>query len=154
MSAPGAGTISTNAEPAEAPAFVDTNVLVYAFDESDPRRQSLAKPLIASLMESDRLCLSTQILQELVVTVTRKIERRWTVENALLKLDDLASWRLFVIDYRAIRDAVLLARDATISFWDALVVIAAARSGAEVLYTEDLNHGQTIAGVRVVNPFR
>jgi predicted nucleic acid-binding protein len=103
---------------------------------------------------SDRLRLSVQVLQELFVTMTRKAARPWSVDQAVEVLDDLAAWPVLSPDYPAIRDAALLCRDATISFWDALVVTAAARSGAEVLYTEDLNHGQVIAGVRVVDPFR
>jgi predicted nucleic acid-binding protein len=58
-----------------------------------------------------------------------------------------------MIDYPSIRAAVGLAAQARISFWDALVVVAAARAGAAILYTEDLNHGQEILGVRIVNPF-
>ena len=69
-------------------------------------------------------------------------------------LEDLTAWPLVVIDYTAIRSAAELADRARISFWDALVVVAAAQSGASVLYTEDLNHGQEILGVRIKNPFR
>jgi predicted nucleic acid-binding protein len=58
-----------------------------------------------------------------------------------------------VIDYAAIRAAVALADQAKLSFWDALVVVAASRTGAEALYTEDLNDGQQILGVRIINPF-
>jgi len=58
-----------------------------------------------------------------------------------------------VVDYGTIREAAVLARDAVVSFWDALIVVAAARSGARRLYTEDLNHGQKILGVEIVNPF-
>jgi predicted nucleic acid-binding protein len=139
---------------ADGPVFVDTNVLVYAFDEGETVRREKAGRLLEELMGADRLRLSAQVLQELFVTMTRKAARPWTVADAVGVLDDLAAWPVLSPDYPAIRDAALLSRDATISFWDALVVIAAARSGAEVLYTEDLNHGQTIAGVRVVDPFR
>jgi predicted nucleic acid-binding protein len=102
-------------------------------------------------LEQDRICLSTQILQELYVTLTRKAGI--PVETALSVLDDLSQWLVFSVDYRAIRDAVIIARDSCLSFWDALLVSAANRLGAAVLLTEDLNHGQTIAGVEVRNPF-
>ena len=69
-------------------------------------------------------------------------------------LEDLTAWPIVVIDFAAIRNAAELAERATVSFWDALVVVAAARSGAGVLYTEDLNHGQEMIGVRIANPFR
>ena len=74
-------------------------------------------------------------------------------EEALAVVEDLAAWPLMVVDYAAIRAAVGLADQAKLSFWDALVVVAAARAGAAVLYTEDLNDGQEILGVRIRNPF-
>jgi len=141
------------ADEASAPAFVDTNILVYAFDSTDPTRQSSAAQLLSRLMDEDRLCLSTQVLQEFYVTMTRKARPPWTPERALAKLDDFAAWPVITSDLSLIREAVLLSRDAIVSFWDALVVVAAARSGADTLYTEDLNDGQILGGVRIVNPF-
>jgi predicted nucleic acid-binding protein len=104
-------------------------------------------------MEEDRLRVSTQVLQELFVTLTRKVSQPCSSAEALAVLEDLAAWPLMAVDYAAIRAAVGLAGQATISFWDALVVVAAARAGAAVLYTEDMNDGQEILGVRVSNPF-
>ena len=137
----------------EAPAFVDTNVLVYAFDSSDPTRHRSAAQLLSLLMDGDRLRLSTQVLQEFYVTMTRKARPPWTPERGLAKLDDFAAWPVITSDLSLIREAVLLSRDAVLSFWDALIIVAAVRSGADTLYTEDLNHGQVVRGVRVVNPF-
>jgi len=138
----------------EAPAFADANILVYAFDSSDPTRHRSAADLLSRLMDSDRLRLSTQVLQEFYVTMTRKVQPPWSPDRALSKLDDFAAWPVITTDFPMIREAVLLSRDAVISFWDALVVVAAARSGAGILYTEDLNDGQILRGVRVANPFR
>lgn len=139
-----------NADP---PAFVDTNVLVYAFDTSDPRRQ-IARDLLARLLDEDRLRLSTQVLQEFYVTVTRKIARPLAPGEALKIMDDFASWPVVQLDYPLIREAVLTATEAQLSFWDGLIVVAARRADAALLYTEDLNHGQEIRGVKVVDPFR
>src|SRR5689334_678955 len=133
--------------------FVDTNVLVYAFDKSSSPKKDAAQRLIDELMEEDRLRVSTQVLQELFVTLTRKVKQPCTGEEALAVLEDLTAWPLMVVDYTAIRLAVGLADQAKLSFWDALVVISAARAGAAVLYTEDLNDGQEILGVRISNPF-
>jgi len=133
--------------------FVDTNVLVYAFDKSGSPKQRGAQRLMNELMEQDRLRVSTQVLQELYVTLTRKAMRPCSSEEALAVVEDLAAWPLMVVDYAAIRAAVGLADQAKLSFWDALVVVAAARAGAAVLYTEDLNDGQEILGVRIRNPF-
>jgi predicted nucleic acid-binding protein len=134
-------------------SFVDTNVLVYAFDKSSSAKKRVAALLLNELMEDDRLRVSTQVLQELFVTLTRKVSQRCSNEEALRVLEDLAAWPLMVVDFAAIRAAIELAHQAQLSFWDALVVVAAARSGAAVLYTEDLNDGQEILGVRITNPF-
>ena len=138
----------------EASAFVDTNVLVYAFDSTDPTRHRAAEQLLSRLMDDDRLRLSTQVFQEFYVTMTRKARPPWSPDRTLAKLDDFAAWPVIAADLPLVREAVLLSRDAVLSFWDALIVTAAARSGARTLYTEDLNHGQILRGVRVVNPFR
>jgi predicted nucleic acid-binding protein len=134
-------------------SFVDTNILVYAFDRSNSPKKRIAQRLMNELMEQDRLRVSTQVLQELFVTLTRKAKPPCSNEEALAVLEDLTAWPLVMIDYPSIRAAVGLAAQARISFWDALVVVAAARAGAAILYTEDLNHGQEILGVRIVNPF-
>ena len=133
--------------------FVDTNVIVYAVEKSESPKKRIAQRLLGELMDEDRLRVSTQVLQELFVTMTRKATVRCTVEEALTILEDLTAWPLTVVDYAAIRAAAGLTGEADLSFWDALVVVAAARSGASVLYTEDLNDGQEILGVRITNPF-
>lgn len=137
----------------EGPAFVDTNVFVYSFDPTEPHRQQIAQALLDRLRVEDRLCLSTQILQEFYVTMTRKVRKGWTAEEAMAALDALSALPIVVVDPPLIRRAALLARAQLLSFWDSLMVVAAARIGAPVLYSEDLNHGQVIAGVQVVNPF-
>ncbi len=134
-------------------SFVDTNVLVYAFDKSSSPKKRVAQQLMNELMEEDRLRLSTQVLQELFVTLTRKVSQPCSTEEALALLEELSAWPLMIIDYSAIRAAGSLAHKVQLSFWDALVVVAAARTGAGVLYTEDLNHGQEILGVQIRNPF-
>ncbi len=133
--------------------FVDTNVLVYGFDKSSSPKKRVAQRLLTELMEEDRLRVSTQVLQELFVTLTKKVSQRCSTEEALAVLEDLTAWPLMVIDYAAVRAAVGLADQARLSFWDALIVVSAARAGAAVLYTEDLNDGQEILGVRICNPF-
>jgi len=151
VSGTGAVTISMTGE--RALGFVDTNVLVYAFDKTSSPKKLAAQRLINELMEKDLLRVSTQVLQELFVTLTRKVSQPCSIEEALAVLEDLAAWPLMVVDYPAIRAAVELADRAKFSFWDALIVVAAARTGATVLYTEDLNDGQEILGLRISNPF-
>ena len=133
--------------------FVDTNVLVYALADDDPKRSPLAQKLVRELMTAQVFRTSLQVFQELFVTLTRKIRTPLTAEQVVRYLDQIAAWPVVVLDYRGVRDAIELSSSATVSFWDALVVVAAARCGARRLYTEDLQHGQTILGVEVVNPF-
>ena len=133
--------------------FVDTSMLVYAFDKSSSPKRRVAQQLVNQLMTEDTLRVSTQVLQELFVTLTRKVSQPCSNDEALAVLEDLTAWPLMAVDYAAIRAAVRLADEAKLSFWDALIVVAAARTGAAVLYTEDLNDGQEILGVRISNPF-
>lgn len=142
-----------NDDPSAA-SFVDTNILVYAFAGNDAARSPVAHALLRDLMEAKTLCTSTQVLQELFVVLTRKTRNSMTAEQALRYLDRVARFPVFTLDYSVVRQAAELCQSAKLSFWDALLVVAAARSRARYLYTEDLQHGQKILGVEIVNPFR
>jgi predicted nucleic acid-binding protein len=136
----------------KARVFVDTNIVVYALTRGADSRHAKSQEVLRELLSEERSCLSTQVLQETFVTLTKKAGL--SVESVLADIDDLAKWPVFPVDVGAIREAGLLMRTTAISFWDSLLVVSARRMGAEALYTEDLNHGQVIGGVRVVNPFR
>jgi len=138
---------------AAALCFVDTNVFVYALAADDPRRSPVAQKLVRELAAAKSLRTSTQVLQELYVTLTRKVRTPLTAEQALRYMDQIAAWPVVLIDYGAVRAAAELSSSASLSFWDALVVVAATKAGATRLYSEDLQDGQTILGVLVVNPF-
>lgn len=135
-------------------SFVDTNVLVYAFSADDEKRSRQARDLLDGLMRANSLRTSTQVLQELFVTLTRKGARPILHRDALKSLDLIAQFPVFQVDYPAIHAAAELHRQHRLSFWDALIVVATSRSKTERLYTEDLQHGQKILGVEIVNPFR
>ena len=136
------------------PSFVDTNIFVYAVAEDEPERRRVAQNLLESLAEDDALLGSTQVLQELYSVLTAKIKRRFTPAQALDYLDRIAKAPMISIDYSMIRDAARLSARDQLSFWDALIVAAAERSGAKRLYSEDLQHGRKIHGIEVLNPFR
>jgi len=136
------------------PSFVDTNVLVYAVADDDPVRQLAAQTLVDTLAAAQALHTSTQVLQELYVVLTRKVRRKFTSAEAIDYLDRIARAPVTTTDYRMVRQAAELSDRDAFSFWDALVLVAAARSGATRLYTEDLQHGRTVLGVEIVNPFR
>ena len=136
------------------PAFLDTNILVYAWEKGDSHRKQTAARLLDHLTETNQLRLSTQVLQELYVTLTRKLRPARKSAEALAILDHLSQWPITALGLDSIRTAATLSESATLSFWDALIIVGAAHSGAQTLYSEDLNHGQLIHGVRIVNPFR
>ena len=138
----------------EALAFVDTNIFVYAVAGDADERADMAAKLIRQLVVGGRLRTSAQVLQEIFVTLTRKIERKLTPAAALHYIEGVAEHPVVGVDFALMRAAIGLTMKASISYWDALIVAAADRSGADILYTEDLRHNQKMLGVRIVNPFR
>ncbi|HLA16922.1 MAG TPA: PIN domain-containing protein [Candidatus Limnocylindrales bacterium] len=133
--------------------FVDTNVLIYAYDRSAGHKRSIARSRLADLWETHTGVLSAQVLQEFYVNVTRKLARPLSAVRARHIVTDYASWPMHLVEATDIIRASEVEQRHGISFWDALVVVAASRLGAARLLTEDLGHGQVIAGVRIENPF-
>jgi predicted nucleic acid-binding protein len=133
--------------------FVDTNVVVYAYDLTAGKKHSIAKQALIDLWRSGRGLISTQVLQELYVTLTRKIPLPLKTAPAREIIEDMLTWDIVVNDGESILQAIVLESREKLSFWDALVVAAAGRGGAGILLSEDLPSGRTIAGVRIVNPF-
>lgn len=133
--------------------FLDTNVLVYALDDSEPAKQDIAKRVLASDRYGE-FVLSAQVLGELYVTVTRKLVEPMSESDAADGIDRLGSYLVVPVDAVLVGNAIRTSRSARLSYWDGLVVAAAERAGCELLLTEDLNDGQKIGSVRVKNPFR
>jgi predicted nucleic acid-binding protein len=96
--------------------------------------------------------LSTQVLQELCVNLRRKAVKPLTVEETRSLIDDYSDWEIVVNTHNSVIEALTIESRYQVSFWDALIVHAAERSGAAILYSEDLSDGQTYGSVRVVNP--
>ena len=136
-----------------APLFVDTNVLIYAYDVRACDRHAVAKTLVADLWRLGRGTLSTQVLQEFYVNATRKIPVPLSRAEARRVIRQYCVWPVVTVVPADVVDASEVEERHQISFWDALIVVAARRSGASVLVSEDLGAGQTVAGIRVVNPF-
>ena len=134
--------------------FLDTNILIYAYDRSAGAKHETAKALVLDLWRSGHGMLSTQVLQEFFVTVTRKLRTPIARAQAREVVRAYAPWVVSPTTPETILRATELSEAAGIDFWDALIVAAAEQSGAETLYSEDLNDGQLIAGVRIVNPLR
>ena len=133
--------------------FVDTNVLVYAHDRSETRKQPLAQALLEGLWASRTGTVSTQILSEFYVVATRRFDPPMSRRAAREVVALYATWPLVQVDLPLILAASQLEERHRLSFWDALVVEAGRRAGATRLVTEDLPGARRIGGVRIENPF-
>lgn len=133
-------------------AFLDTNVLVYAVDESEPEKRDAARRLLAST-DHGEFVLSAQILSEFYVVATRRLAQPMAEDVAATAVDQLSLLPVVPIDPALVKNAIELSRSSQVSYWDGLILAAAARGGCRRLLTEDLNDGQTIGSVQIENPF-
>jgi predicted nucleic acid-binding protein len=133
--------------------FVDTNVLLYAYDRSTGARHVQARDLVSRLGRARHGALSVQVLQEFYVNAVRKVAVPLTPAEARSRLRVLSRWSVHAPLPPDVIAASSISEDHGISFWDAMIVRSAAELGCTVLWTEDLNDGQSIGGVRVTNPF-
>ena len=131
--------------------FIDTNILVYALDKAEPKKQEKARELLRKT-ESDRLgVISTQVLQEYYVVATQKLK----VEPELTKriISSLSKFEVIIINQPIIEKAIDISISNKISFWDALIISSAVAARCRIIWTEDLNHGQSINKIKIENPF-
>ncbi len=132
--------------------FIDTNILIYAHDVDAPAKREIANQVLDELWAERTGALSVQVLQEFYVNVTRKIARPLAKASARRVVDAYAIWAVDVTP-ADISNAFRIEDQARIGFWDALIVACALKSGATSILSEDLNAGQRIAGISIVNPF-
>jgi len=130
--------------------FVDTNIIIYAHDLKELKKRKIASSLLESLWNSNiKPAISIQVLQELFVNLNRFLAPR--------EVDDLISlyknWDVVEISLPIFEKSILISRKYKFSFWDSLILGAAIHKEVKILYTEDLNHGQIVEGVKIVNPF-
>lgn len=133
--------------------FFDTNVLVYLFDADSPGKRKTARALLEKHSEAGDILLSTQVLQEFYVTVTRKLSRPLDAAAAATVVSSFTELPVVQIDSKLVLSAIYRSRNSQLSFWDALIVQAAVEGDASTLYSEDMQHGQMFDGLRVANPF-
>jgi predicted nucleic acid-binding protein len=132
-------------------SFFDTNVLVYAEDPSDPRKREIATNLIVHHLRQRTGVLSVQVLQEYFVSATGKLKREITLVRQ--QVEFFTHFQVVEPTAEDVLAAIDLRRLYGFSIWDALILRAAKKAGCRVLLSEDMQHGQTIDGVRIVNPF-
>ena len=133
--------------------FIDTNVFVYVFDDDSAAKQTTARQLVEQISTDGSAVISTQVLQEFYVTVTRKLRRPMEPQDALRACTELCRLAMVQTDSSLIVRAVERSVDGPMSLWDALILEAALEAGAAIVMTEDMQHGRNYGGVRIVNPF-
>ncbi len=134
--------------------LVDTNVLVYAYDRSEPEKQRRASWILDRLASARIGVIDTQILAEFFVAVTRKISIPLSIDEAYERIQNYAgSWPVLRISEMVVLEAVRGVRDYQFSFWDAQVWAAARLNQIAVVLSEDFNTGSQIEGISFVNPF-
>lgn len=133
--------------------FIDTNILVYAYDMDAGVKHLKAKKLMQEYWETEDGVISTQVLQEFYVTVTRKLPNPLSKQIARDVVQTYRAWHIYRPNIEDILTASEFEQRHQFSFWDGLIMVAAQMSGATTLITEDLQDGRQINSVKIVNPF-
>ena len=136
----------------DGPYFLDSNVLIYAFDTAEPAKRERSRALIASLPPG-AIVLSAQVINEFYFTVTRKLRPAVPPAAAEEAVRGLSGFRILPVDYRLSLAAMELVRKQQLSIWDALIVESAIDGGCRTLFSEDLQNGRKYGPVTVTNPF-
>jgi predicted nucleic acid-binding protein len=133
--------------------FFDTNVLVYLFDAGSPVKQKRAREILQGAVADGTAVLSSQVLQEFYVTVTRKLAPSVEEDTAEQAVRDLGTLPVVTPDTSMILQAIARSKRKRMSFWDSLIIETALASGASILLSEDLQHDAVYDGVTIRNPF-
>jgi Predicted nucleic-acid-binding protein, contains PIN domain len=134
--------------------FLDTNILVYAYDISSGSKHDVARNIVTDLWNSRNGVLSIQVLQEFFVNVTKKIPNPLDIKTAGDIIRDFLLWEIIDNDGELMLAAIDIQSRHRYSFWDSLIIAAAVKIEASVLLTEDLKNGQIIEDVIIKNPFK
>ncbi len=133
--------------------FVDTNILLYSRDASEPEKQAVAITRLAELWEARTGRLSVQVLNEYFVNVTRKLDPGLSPAEAWDDIEALSAWNPLPIDMAILTRSYAVQNRYQLSWWDAMIIAAAEAAGCSRLLTEDLSHGSSYLGIIVENPF-
>ena len=136
-----------------ASCFLDTNILVYSVDEKDKIKQKVARDLIVSLVRNEDAIISTQTLQEFYNAATKKLIASKKDAGLFVKqFSDISPVHSNTVN--DVLTAIDISDASQLSFWDSLILASAKSCGCSTVYSEDLNDGQTVNGVKIVNPFK
>jgi len=134
--------------------FIDTNILIYAHDLDAGKKHTIAVEIIKDIWEGRNGVISTQVLQEFYINMTRKILKTISPMEAREIIRSYLSWEIKENSPMSIVRASEIEEKYRISFWDALIVVAAYSAKVDKILTEDLHDGQMIEGIFIENPFR
>lgn len=133
--------------------LVDTNILVYAYDLDAGDKRAKASAVVDRLWDEGAGVLTTQVLAEFFVTITRKVKQPLSAADARQIIEDYrVGWTIFTTTPETVLRAIDGVERHQLSFWDAMIWAAAWLNGVNTIYSEDMQSGQTIEGVRVENP--
>jgi len=135
-------------------AFIDTNILIYAHDLDAGYKNEISAEVVRNLWENRTGIISTQVLQEFYVNVTRKISSPLSKSKARGIIESYLVWHIELNGVKTILFASEIEERHQLSFWDSLIIAAAYNAKADKILTEDLNHGQIIEGILIENPFK
>lgn len=136
-----------------AKIFIDTNILIYAFDSSEQEKQIIAQNLLNKDGISGKIALSTQVLQEFFVIATRKLKNPLSIDDASKTIQFFSVYPLVQINPKLILKAIERHQKESFSFWDALIVEAALQAKCKILLSEDMQNERQIGKLKILNPF-
>lgn len=139
--------------PAAVTQFLDTNILVYVYDNRDPQKQFTAGEVLREGLRTGTSYISAQVLGEFFSAVTGRIANRLSPLEAEEAVSMLCNLPVVELDAAMVRRSIFSLQRYRISYWDALIVSAAERAGCSRILSEDLNPGQSYHGILAVNPF-
>ncbi len=137
----------------EERVFLDTNIIIYAYDTTARKKHEIARDILVSLWDSNLGVISNQVLQEFFVNVTQKIPNPIDIKTAGDIVSDLLKWDVVINDGESILKAIEILETYHYSFWDSLIIEAAFKGNATILLSEDMSHGQSINALTIKNPF-
>jgi predicted nucleic acid-binding protein len=138
----------------EDKVFVDTNILVYAYDASSGEKHKKAQGIMESCWNSGNGIISSQVLQEFFVSVTKKIAKPLDTSTAKEIVKDFLKWKTIIIDGEIILEAIDVHVRYKYSFWDSMIIASAVEGGAKTVFSEDLSDKHVIKGITINNPFK
>ena len=134
--------------------LVDTNIFVYAYLDDDSNRSPIAREVLDELSRRGTGCVSTQVLNELFVRLTRGVQDRRKIEEASENVSALiADWQVLDTTTDIVLEALHGVTRYQLAYWDSLLWAAAKLNGVPYILSEDFSHGQTLDGVTFLNPF-